>query len=270
MWSQERFKVAIQQLTDGKVISSRIHTCTHRREKGIPLISYNSTSTCVEGFTASGFSNTIGFHARTSFQLAFCPCTTETPDGVTWLSMACTQGVVFHLHPFRALWKEWGRHWNRLLEAQIATKARDKLEGACWTASHFGTFILGKCSLEVRWIYILPFTFSAPTGCQKSEQQNVTEPGKSAAIQIRKLISAHPSQQPLRERSELGLLAFCLSLSVRFDPSLDKAPWSRQLVTAWNTVRVTEHRNDQNSPVCCVRVVGALSPPLMSVITLMS
>lgn len=93
------FKVAIQQLTDGKVISSRIHTCTHRRGEGISLISYDSTSTRVEGFTASGFSNTIGFHARTSFQLAFCSCTIETLDGVAWLSMACSQGVVFHLHP---------------------------------------------------------------------------------------------------------------------------------------------------------------------------
>lgn len=96
--SQERFKVAIQQLTDGKVISSRIHTCTHRRGEGISLISYDSTSTCVEGFTASGFSKTIGFHARTSFQLAFCSCSIETLDGVAWLSVACTQGAAFHLH----------------------------------------------------------------------------------------------------------------------------------------------------------------------------
>lgn len=94
MWCQERFKVAIQQLTDGKVISSRIHTCTHRRGEGISLISYDSTSTGVEGFTASGLSNTTGFHARTSFQLAFSSCTIETLDGVAWLSLACTQGVV--------------------------------------------------------------------------------------------------------------------------------------------------------------------------------
>lgn len=94
MWCQERFKVAIQQLTDGKVISSRIHTCTHRRGEGISLISYDSTSTRVEGFTASGLSNTTGFHARTSFQLAFSSCTTETLDGVARLSLACTQGVV--------------------------------------------------------------------------------------------------------------------------------------------------------------------------------
>lgn len=31
-----------------------------------------------------------------------------------------------------------------------------------------------------------------------------------------------------------------------------------------------KHRSFQNSPVCCVSVVGALSPPLMRVITLMS
>lgn len=94
MWCQERFKVAIQQLTDGKVISSRIHTCTHRRGEGTSLISYDSTSTRVEGFTASELSNKTRFHARTSFQLAFSSCTIETLDGVAWLSLACTQGVV--------------------------------------------------------------------------------------------------------------------------------------------------------------------------------
>lgn len=94
MWCQERFKVAIQQFTDGKVISSRIHTCTHRRGKGLSLISYDSTSTHVEGFTASGLSNTTGFHARTSFQLALSSCTIETLDSVAWLSLACTRGVV--------------------------------------------------------------------------------------------------------------------------------------------------------------------------------
>lgn len=94
MGSQERIKVAIQQPTDGKVISSRIHTCTHRRG-GVSLISYNSTSTFVEGFIASGFSNTTGLHARTNFQLTTCSCTTETLDSVAWLSVACTQECCF-------------------------------------------------------------------------------------------------------------------------------------------------------------------------------
>lgn len=164
MWCQERFKVAIQQLTDGEVILSRIHTCTHRRGEGISLISYDSTSTCVEGFTASGFSNTTAFHARTSFQLAFSSCTTETLDSVARLSLACAQGVL-------SICILWGTV-ERVGPPQTGCwklKQLSRLEGVCWSARPFSTPILGNHSFKVWRTHSSCFRLSIPTGSWKSE-----------------------------------------------------------------------------------------------------
>lgn len=270
MWCQERFKVAIQQLTDGKVISSRIHTCTHRRGEGISLISYDSTSTRVEGFTASGLSNTTGFHARTSFQLALSSCTTETLDGVAWLSLACTQGAV----SICILWGIVERVGPPQKWAAWKLKQMSRLEGVCWSTPPFSTPILGNHSFTVWWTHSSCFRLLTPAGSWKSEQQKVNEPGKSAAIHgiklppIQKQGASHPSPAAMWGKEQAG--SVWLPHSKWLNSSLDKAPAPQQPVTASDTIHVAKHRSFQNSPVCCVRVVGALSPPLMSVITLMS
>lgn len=138
MWSQERFKVAIQQLTAGKVISSRIHTCTHRRGKGIPLISYDYFYLCWRIYSLRIFRHNRS-SCKNQFSARLLPMHYRDPRRCDMAVNGMSSGSGVSSASCRALWKEWGHHWNEVLEAQIAIKATDKLEGACWTASPFGT-----------------------------------------------------------------------------------------------------------------------------------